>query len=134
MHFPANAGLIVFTDELANDRIFLVDTGATLSIVPCKSNSDPSGPLLKGAKGLPIPSWGFVSKSVQFLGKLFSSTFLQAPAAGPILGIDFLKKIHNTVALMNSQILFACAATVPPATKNSLPSSFEHLASPPAPP
>jgi hypothetical protein len=34
MHFPANAGLIVFTDELINDR-YLVDTEATLSIVPC---------------------------------------------------------------------------------------------------
>ncbi len=34
MHFPANAGLIFLTDELTNDR-YLVDTRATLSIVPC---------------------------------------------------------------------------------------------------
>ncbi len=34
MHFPANAGLIFLTDKLTNDR-YLVDTGATLSIVPC---------------------------------------------------------------------------------------------------
>ncbi len=58
MHFPANAGLIFLTDELTNDR-FLVDTGATLSIIPCTSNSSPSGPLLKGADGQSIPSWGF---------------------------------------------------------------------------
>jgi hypothetical protein len=32
MHFPADAGLIFLTDELTNDR-FLVDTGATLSII-----------------------------------------------------------------------------------------------------
>jgi hypothetical protein len=57
MHFPANAGLIFLTDELTNDR-YLVDTGATLSIVPCSQNSSPSGPLLKGADGQPIPSWG----------------------------------------------------------------------------
>ncbi len=31
------------TDELTNDR-YLVDTGATLSIVPCTSNDGPSGP------------------------------------------------------------------------------------------
>jgi hypothetical protein len=55
MHFPANAGLIFLTDELTNDR-YLVDTGATLSIVPCNQNSSPSGPLLKGADGQPIPS------------------------------------------------------------------------------
>jgi hypothetical protein len=58
MHFPANAGLIFRTDELT-DR-YLVDTGATLSIVPCTANSSPSGPLLKGEDGQPIPSWGFI--------------------------------------------------------------------------
>jgi hypothetical protein len=48
MHFPANTGLIFLTDELTNDR-YLVDTGATLSIVPCNQNSSPSplGVLLK---------------------------------------------------------------------------------------
>jgi hypothetical protein len=50
MHFLAKkktAGLIFLTDKLTNDR-YLVDTGATLSIVPCTANSSPSGPLLKG--------------------------------------------------------------------------------------
>jgi hypothetical protein len=73
MHFPANAGLIFLTDELSNDR-YLVDTGATLSLVPCNQNSSPSGPpsqrgrwatnLLfglhskNGAKPLwPVPFW-----------------------------------------------------------------------------
>jgi hypothetical protein len=62
MHFPANAGLIFLTDELTNDR-YLVDTGATLSIVPSSQNSSPSAPLLKEADGQPIPSWGFVKKT-----------------------------------------------------------------------
>jgi hypothetical protein len=65
MHFPADAGLMFSTDELTNDR-FLVDTGTTLSIVPCNQNSSPSGPLLKGADGQPIPSWGFIQQTVQF--------------------------------------------------------------------
>jgi hypothetical protein len=73
---------------LTNDR-YLFDTGATLSIVPCSQNASPSGPLLKGADGQPIPSWGFIKKTVQFQGKLFTATFLQAAVAGPILGIDF---------------------------------------------
>jgi hypothetical protein len=88
MHFPADAGLMFSTDELTNDR-FLVDTGTTLSIVPCNQNSSPSGPLLKGADGQPIPSWGFIQQTVQFQGKLFTSTFLQAAVASPIQGIDF---------------------------------------------
>jgi hypothetical protein len=86
MHFPANAGLIFLTDELTNDK-YLVDTGATLSIVPCSQNSSPSSsPLLKGADGQPIPSWGFIQKTVQFKGKFFTSSFLQAAAAGPHSG------------------------------------------------
>jgi hypothetical protein len=88
MHFSANAGLIYLTDELTNDR-YLVDTGATLSIVACNQNSSPSGPLLKEADGQLIPSWGFIKNTVQFQGKFFISTFLQASVAGPILGIDF---------------------------------------------
>jgi hypothetical protein len=47
--------LMFLTDGLTNDR-YLVDTGATLSIVPYNENSSPSGPLLKGADGQPIPS------------------------------------------------------------------------------
>jgi hypothetical protein len=74
MRFQANAGLIFMTDELTRDKC-LVDTGATLNIVPCNSKTTPFGPLLKRADGQPIPSWGFVKKTVQFQGKLFSSQF-----------------------------------------------------------
>ncbi len=111
MLFPANAGLIFLTDELTNDK-YLVDTGATLSIFPCKQNSSPSGPLLKGADGQPIPSWGFIQKTVQFQGKLFTANFLQAAVAGPILGIDFLKKLKVTVSPDTSQIQLASTCTV----------------------
>jgi hypothetical protein len=114
MHFPANAGLSFLTDELTNDR-YLVDTGATLSIVPCNQNSSPSGPLLKGADGQPIPSWGFIQKTVQFQGKLFTSSYLQAAVAGPILGIDFLRKFKVTVAPEINQTQFACTAAASPA-------------------
>ncbi len=115
MHFPANTSLIFLIDELTNDR-YLVDTGATLSIVPCNQNSSPSGPLLKGADGQTIPSWGFIKKTVQFQGKLFTSTFLQAAVAGPILGIDFLRKFNVIVSPELSQIQFACSAAAPPAS------------------
>ncbi len=134
MHFPANAGLIFLTDELTNDR-YLVDTGATLSIVPCKLNSRPSGPLLKGADGQPIPSLGFIKKTVQFQGKLFTSTFLQAAVAGPILGIDFLRKFKVTVAPEISQIQFACTKAASPASSSLLAAASSALLSlPSAPP
>ncbi len=114
MHFPANAGLIFLTDKLTIDR-YLVVTGATLSIVPCNQNSNPSGPLLRGADGQTIPSWGFIQKTVQFQGKLFTSSFLQAAVAGHILGIDLLRKFKVTVAPEINQIQFACTAAASPA-------------------
>jgi hypothetical protein len=114
MHFPANARLIFLTDKLTNDR-YLVDTGATLSIVPCNQISNSSGPLLKGADGQPIPYWGFIQKNVQFQGKLFTSIFLKAAVAGPILGIDFLRTFKVTAVPEINQIQFACTAAASPA-------------------
>jgi hypothetical protein len=57
---------------------------------------------------------GFYPKTVQFQGKLFTSTFLQATVAGPILGIDILGKFIVIVSQEISQIHFACSAAAPP--------------------
>jgi hypothetical protein len=111
MHFPANAGLIFLTDELTNDS-YLVDTGATLSVVPCNQNSTPSGPLLRGADGQTVPSWGFIKKTVQFQGKLFTSSLFQAAVAGPILGIDFLRKFK--VRNPSNTVCLHCSGLAPP--------------------
>jgi hypothetical protein len=42
---------------------------------------------------------------------------LQAAVAGPILGIDFLRKFKITVAPNTSQVLFACMITASAAAK-----------------
>jgi hypothetical protein len=106
MSFPTNAGLLFLEDQISK-LSFLVDTGATLSIVPHNSNASPSGPILNGANGKPIPTWGYISKTVQFQGRSFQHSFLQAAVAGPILGIDFLKQFNVTVAPGSNKILFA---------------------------
>jgi hypothetical protein len=129
MHFPATAGLIFLADELTNYR-FMVDTGATLSIIPCTSNSSPSGPLLKGADGQPIPSWEFIQRTFQFQGKLFTSSFLQAAVAGPILCIDFMRV---KVVPETSQVLFACtvaASPAPPRLPSSVPEAVPFFTQP----
>jgi hypothetical protein len=123
MLFPANAGLIFLTDELTHD-MYLVGTGATLRIVPCNSKTTPSGPLFKGTDGQPIHSWGFVKKTVQFQGKLFSSQFLQAAVASPILGVDFLRRLIFIVAPGTSQIFFSCTAAAPFEPQSFLPSFY----------
>jgi hypothetical protein len=115
MHFPGNAGLIFLTDELTNDNRYLVDTGATLSFVPCNQNATPSGPLIKGADEQPIPSWGFIKKTVQSQGKLLTATFLQAAVAGPILVLDFLRKFKVTVSPEINLIQFVCSTAASPA-------------------
>jgi hypothetical protein len=104
----------------------LVDTGATLSIVPCNQNSSPPGPLLKGADGQCITSWGFIKKTVQFQDKFCTSSFLQAAVAGPILGIDFLRKFNVTAVPEINQIQFACTAA-------ALPAPYLFAAASPAP-
>jgi hypothetical protein len=58
---------------------------------------------------------GLLLKKPQFQGKIFTSTFLQAAVAGPILGIDFLRKLKLTVSPEISQIQFACLAAALPA-------------------
>jgi hypothetical protein len=56
----------------------------------------------------------YFKKTVQFQGKFFTSTFLQAAVAGPILGIDFLRKFKVIVSPELSQKQFACSAAAPP--------------------
>jgi hypothetical protein len=85
MHFPTNAGLIFLTDELTNNS-YLVDTGATLSIVPCNQNSSPSGTLLKGADGQPIPSWGFIKKNCAISRQAFYINFSASRCGRPDSG------------------------------------------------
>jgi hypothetical protein len=112
MHFPANAGLIFLTDKLTNDR-YLVNTGVTLSIVPCSQNSSLSGPLLKGADGQPIPSWEFIKKTVHIQGKFFTSSFLQAAVAGPVLpgiepGYIVFPSHKNNVYMFSKAYCYLC--------------------------
>jgi hypothetical protein len=72
-------------------------------------------PFSKGQMGSLSPLGVSFKKTVQFQGKLFTSSFLQAAVAGPILGIDFLKKFKVTVSPDINQIQFACAAAASPA-------------------
>ena len=57
MSFPTGSGLIFLKDQISG-KDFLVDTEASLSILPHKSIEPPSGPKLSGANGLPIPACG----------------------------------------------------------------------------
>ena len=91
MSFATGTGLIFLRDEVTGHK-FLVDTGASLSILPHQSHSATSGPKLVGADGKAIPAWGFRETAVQFGPHKFTFKFLLAAVASPILGFDFLAK------------------------------------------
>ncbi len=114
IHFPANADLIFLTDELTSDR-YLVDTGATLSIVPCNQNSSPSSPLLKGAEGQPIPSWGFIQKLCNSKANFSHPISCKPLWPVPFWALTFVRKLGVTVVSEINQIQFACTAAASPA-------------------
>jgi hypothetical protein len=72
-------------------------------------------PFSQGQMGNLSPLGVSLKKTVQFQGKLFTSSFLQATVAGLILGIDFLRKFKVTVVPDINQIQFACTAVALPA-------------------
>jgi hypothetical protein len=114
MHFPANARLIFWTDELTKDR-YLVDAGATLSIVPCTSKTNPSDRApAQGIRWTIYPSWGYVEKKLSNSEANFSlQNFCKPLWQVPSWVIDFLRKFKVTVAPEISQILFPCTAAAP---------------------
>ncbi len=52
----ALGGLVYLQDDKSKQK-FLVDTGATVSVLPHKETAVPSGPALAGADGKTIPSY-----------------------------------------------------------------------------
>jgi hypothetical protein len=82
--------LIHMLDQISNRR-FLVNTGASYSILPHRSSLPASGPKLFGLAGQPIPCWGDRLVQLKFQDQDFSWKFLLADVAFPILGVDFLR-------------------------------------------
>jgi hypothetical protein len=82
--------LIHMLDQISNRR-FLVDTGASYSILPHHSSLPATGPKLFGPAGQLIPSWGDRLVQLRFQDQYFSWKFLLADVAFPVLGVDFLR-------------------------------------------
>ncbi len=91
-------------------RRFLVDTGASLSLLPHKSKNPCSGPPLVSASGSPIRSWGFQRHTVKFGSHAFTFNFLLADVARPILGFDFLHTHRLDVSPSARVLRFAASA------------------------
>ena len=102
-----------------------MDTGATVSLLPHKSNAKCAGPRLIGANSSPIRSWGFQRQTVQFGPHAFVFDFVLADVARPILGFDFLRRHHLDVSPAAGTLRFAgrqevIAAITPPPPASTL--------------
>jgi hypothetical protein len=82
-------GKLLHLQDTVSQRRFLVDTGASYSILPHTSTSPVEGPNLTGPSGTAIRCWGERKLSLSFDGRPFTWTFLLADVSFAILGVDF---------------------------------------------
>jgi hypothetical protein len=102
MSFSHGSGLMFLRDSQLD---FLVDSGASLSIIPFSSSQTPLGPKLLGANGASIPTWGFQTKTIKIGTKNFEQDFLLAKVAIPILGLDFFRKFQLSIHPLQCQVM-----------------------------
>jgi predicted aspartyl protease len=88
--FSGNAKLCFIPDEKSG-KDFLVDTGATLSLIHFHSAAAATGPQLQAVNKQSIKTWNFVNTVVKFNGWEYTFTFLRADVPFPIVGLDFLR-------------------------------------------
>ncbi len=98
--------MLVHVECQLTARRYLVDTGATFSLVPHKSNKIPAGqPRLIGPNGLPIKCWGEERRRLRIGGRPFEWSFLLADVTFPILGVDFLRANHLAVDVARNRLI-----------------------------
>ena len=101
----AASGVLAYLVDQLSSRRFLVDTGASYSLLPHHSGQPASGPRLTGADGESIACWGDQQVQLQFEGRPYRWRFLQAAVSFPILGADFLAAHELSVELHRSRLV-----------------------------
>jgi hypothetical protein len=95
----------MFLRDSYNQLNFLVDSRASLSIIPISSSQTPLGPKLLESNGASIPTWGFQTKTIKTGTNTFEQEFFLAKVAIPILGIDFFRKFQLSIHHLQCQVL-----------------------------
>jgi hypothetical protein len=101
----ADGGRLFFAADDLSGKRFLVDTGASFSILPHRSALRPSGPGLRTANNVRIRCWGRRTAEVNIGGRVFSWDFLLADVRFPILGIDYLRHHQLVVDVCSERLL-----------------------------
>jgi hypothetical protein len=90
-----------------NNFRFLVNSGASLSILLHADMVLPTGPHLVRANGKTVPAWGFRRLIVCFSGQNYEFNFLLATVDTPLLGMDFLTHFGLSIIPSKQQVLYA---------------------------
>jgi hypothetical protein len=106
MSFLTAKNLIFLQDKHNNFR-FLIDSGASLSILPHADT--PTRPHLLGANGKTIPVWGFRRFTVCFSGQNIEFNLLLAAVTTPLLYIDVLTHFVLSIIPSKQQVLHAAS-------------------------
>jgi hypothetical protein len=110
----AAAGQLLYVTDQQSSRRFLVDSGASVSLIPHSSPSPSSGPRLVGPDGGDIACWGERELQLQLGGLPFTWKFLRAAVAFPILGLDFLKANSLLLDATDAQLVHKPSGTAVP--------------------
>ncbi len=66
---------LIFLKDSKNNFNFLVDSGASISILPHSSSAPPTGPHLVGANGDVVPVWAAAARPLPLLTKISNLIF-----------------------------------------------------------
>jgi hypothetical protein len=102
--FSALSKLRFVRDRLSG-KDFLVDTGATLSLLPYQSAAAATGPKQQSVKGQPIKTLNFVNMRVEFNSWERKFAFLHADVPFPIICLYFLRFFGMQVNPSSSDVL-----------------------------
>ena len=119
-----SSSLVYLQDKLSSRR-FLVDSKASVSVLPAPASSSTSGVKLLNADGSTVSCSGSRIIPIRFGSCSFDWLFLLAPDSVPILGADFLR--HHIIPLgVANQKVFSNSSPFSPAillTSSPPPSS-----------
>jgi hypothetical protein len=95
---------LIFLKDSKNNFNFLVDSGASISILLHSSSRHP-----QGANGDIVPIWGHRRQTVSFASQDFEFDFFLAAVATPIIYMDFLTKFELSIIPAKRQVLHAAS-------------------------
>ena len=106
---PPSSPLLCVKDDFSQ-QTFLVDTGAQVSVLPATDSDRAAcfvnkGPQLQAANGSKISTFGNVSRSLSFDGRVFDGHFIQADVRRPLLGADFLLRNNLLVDIARQRLI-----------------------------